>query len=530
MAEAAKNASTSTHEVGASAHVPTTWVHAVGASTTERLVFVVILVLLFAAAARTPLDSDMWWHLGAGEATLESGVSLRQDIFSFTRFGEKWINHSWLAQVGMALIYRSGGWMALAGAMALLATASMALVYLQIDGAALFKAFLLVLGSLVASPVWSPRPQLASFVLFALTAYLLHLYRRGGLDGLWLMPPLFILWSNLHGGYVLGLMLLALTVGGEMFNHIAWMEGGERLSWKRIGRLAMWGGVSGLVLVINPNGIDTWLIPFRTVGVEALTRFISEWASPDFHDLSQQPFLVLLFLLLAAVGLSGRRLAGSDLFTVIWFGGMALLARRNFAPFALVALPVIGRHLWQMLIECPLRGYVCPLRGYEWSERAKLPSIILRSNRELPQAVRKVINLSLVGLLGFLALVKLYVVTHPALMDTAVAATYPVKAVATLKAQGNSGNLMNEYRWGGYLIWNMPERRVFIDGRTDLFGDEIIGEWITTVQAGEGWQDILDQWQIHYVLIEPGRPLAKVLPAAGWKLIDSETHWILYGR
>ena len=92
------------------------------------------------------------------------------------------------------------------------------------------------------------------------------------------------------------------------------------------------------------------------------------------------------------------------------------------------------------------------------------------------------------------------------------------------------GRVFNEYNWGGYLIWRTQDLPVFVDGRTDLFGDKILGEWLTAVQAGEGWRDILNKWQVAYVLIDPGRPLAKALPEDGWKLLYSDAQAVVYGK
>ncbi|MDZ4159118.1 MAG: hypothetical protein U1B80_04935, partial [Anaerolineaceae bacterium] len=90
-----------------------------------------------------------------------------------------------------------------------------------------------------------------------------------------------------------------------------------------------------------------------------------------------------------------------------------------------------------------------------------------------------------------------------------------------------TGNLLNEYDWGGYLVWNMREWQVYVDGRTYLYGDEIIGQWITAVQAEKGWQDVLEGWDIRYALLKPNRPLVTVLEMSGWERMASSDHWVL---
>jgi hypothetical protein len=90
--------------------------------------------------------------------------------------------------------------------------------------------------------------------------------------------------------------------------------------------------------------------------------------------------------------------------------------------------------------------------------------------------------------------------------------------------------MLNEYNWGGYLTWFLREYPVFVDGRTDLYGDDVLGQWITAIQAGKGWQAILDRWKIKLILIEPSRPLATALSLAGWKLLYQDEQAVIFSR
>ncbi|HEX2979111.1 MAG TPA: hypothetical protein VHO48_02500, partial [Anaerolineaceae bacterium] len=315
---------------------------------TERLVLVIILLLIFMMAARTPVDTDLWWHLRAGEETLRTGLPVTVDHFSYTRAGQPWSNHSWLAQVILAGVFHLGGYLGLGLLVAVTVTATLGLVYVQMPGPGLLRAFILALVAVVSAPVWMPRPQIFSLLCFALTSYLLYLYIQRRLDRLWLLPLLFAMWANLHGGYPLGLALLVAAIAGLIFDRFS--SKAAAFSWAEIRRLAAWTGVSLLSVLANPGGIQAWLIPFQTVSVGALQAFIQEWASPDFHQLSQQPFLWLLSLCLLALGLSARPIATGDLFALIGFTGLALMARRNFGPFALAAGPILARLIWPSLI------------------------------------------------------------------------------------------------------------------------------------------------------------------------------------
>ncbi len=404
--------------------------------------------------------------------------------------------------------------------MALLATASMGLVYLQMDGPAILKVFLLVLGSSVAAVVWSPRPQLVSLVILAIVGFVLYLYKWKHKSYLKWLPVVFLLWGNLHGGYPLGFLLIGAMIAGEVFNHLLLDNSAFTLSWRHIGQLIIWSLVSVLALLINANGLNIWKIPFQTVDVSVLQQFISEWASPDFHQLYQQPFLWLLFATLAAVGLSRRRIDGTELVTVILFAYMSLVARRNFGPFAIVTLPVLSRHLWAALQSWGTSPAEQPLAE---AAAANDPP------RRRPRWQRR-LNLVIVGILALVAFGKLYAVTSPGIVQTATTSSEPVAAVEWMLANKLHGKLFNEYNWGGYLIWRAPDLPVFVDGRTDLFGDQILGEWLVTVQAGEGWRQVLEKWQVDYVMIDPARPLAKALPGAGWKLLYTDKQAVLFTR
>ena len=287
--------------------VPSPDVRQYGLLTFNRLIVVVLFIALFAMAVRTPADTDMWWHLGAGRAIVTTGRIPHVDEFSFTVRGKPWVDVYWLAQVGMYAARQVGGDALLAVCVAGLAVVAFAFVYPQMEGGPFLRAFVIVLGATAASVIWSPRPQMLSFALLAVTGYIVHLYKWRRINRLWLLIPLYVLWANVHGGYALGLMLIGSVLVGEVLNRVAGRATApEVMTWKAIGLLAAVGVLCGLALLVNPYTLGTWMLPFRTVGIKALQGSIQEWASPDFHNLYEQPVLWLLFGLLAVVGLSGR--------------------------------------------------------------------------------------------------------------------------------------------------------------------------------------------------------------------------------
>jgi hypothetical protein len=223
-------------------------------------------------------------------------------------------------------------------------------------------------------------------------------------------------------------------------------------------------------------------------------------------------------LLVLAFGLSGRKVDLTDLLLVLWFGGLGLVARRNFGPFALVATPVAARYLW-----AAWRSWRSPAPPGVWGPGLPEPlAARFRSPRQ------RVLNLALVGVIAFAALLKLWVVTSPALVEAASAQMDPVGAVDYLVQNQAGGKIFNEYNWGGYLVWTAPQLKVFVDGRTDLYGDEILGEWLQIIQAAPGWDELLDKRQVDWVLIDPARPLAGVLQAHGWREVYRDRQALIF--
>jgi hypothetical protein len=139
-----------------------------------------------------------------------------------------------------------------------------------------------------------------------------------------------------------------------------------------------------------------------------------------------------------------------------------------------------------------------------------------------------VLNWIILGVLSIACVIKVSLVLPSEANWREIKKTMPVEAVNIIKLNKPSGQLFNSYNWGGYLIWALPEYPVFIDGRTDLYNDEIISQWLQVVQAEDGWQQVLDRWGVGSILIEPDRPVVKQLLTKGWKQIYGDDVAVVY--
>ena len=484
------------------------------------LYLVVVLLLTFLIAARTPLDGDMWWHLRSGQVTLQDHSVLLEDEFSFTRNGQSWINHSWLGQVILYFSFDHFGYAGLSLCVTLAVVIGFYLISLQTGGVNLFTSFVLLLGALTASTVWSPRPQIFSLFCFSICSYLLFLFRENGSKKLWLFLPLFVIWSNLHGGYPLGLMLMGLVFAGEILNKLL-IEKNPHFS-KKDWKLVFWLILSFVVVLINPNGFNMWKIPFQTLDVSVLQELISEWASPDFHKPITWLFLIFLFSGYIFMSLSRQKKDYVDILIFTWFALMALMARRNFGPFVYAGIPIICKYGRDYLTQIKSRVQ-------ELAETNRFLKSILsgKETKQPSENFRKFFNLSLTAMLALAAFVKLTVVSHPVLVSFYESQLFPKEAVVWLEKNEQTGNVLNEYNWGGYLIWRLPEYKVFVDGRTDLFGDEILGEWLSFLEGGEKLETFLKRWDVDYVLLQPDRRVVSGLLESGWEKVYEDEQAVI---
>lgn len=482
----------------------------------NRFYFYVIILLLLIMALRTPLDTDMWWHLRAGEETWLNRQVYSVDTFSFTRSGQIWLNHSWLSQVMMFVLFQTGGYLALSVWVAVTAATSMALVYFQMEGHSLLRGAILILAGAAASVVWSPRPQIMSLVLFGLVSYLLYLYKWKKKNHLIWLVPIFLIWGNLHGGYVLGVILLGVMIGGELLNKIIPGKTEFHMDWPEIRKLVFWASSGMLAVLINPFGIGMWKIPFNTVGLKALQDFISEWASPDFHQLFQQPMLWMLFLIFIAIGISKKTIDGTDLLSLIVFSWFAFTARRNFGPFAMVSAPVISRHLHDIFEN--------------WKSEGKNKNKLSATAGNISDNTRNWINLAIIVLLVVAASWKAVDVNKTSFVREKESEIFPSQAVDILLNENDPGKIFNEYNWGGYLIWHLRDFQVFVDGRTDLYGDEILDDYLAVVKVQKGWNQILDINKIDILLIKSGSNLEIFAKNKGWHTIYKDSIAVVLGR
>lgn len=468
----------------------------------KRLFFAALLSLgLLAMTARTATDPDLWWHLRTGQWILETGHVPHTDPFSFTRAGSPWLAHEWLSEVLFYLLWKLAGPTALIVFSSLITTTGFLLLYWRCSGppaspgpperpgerpgAPHWAAAATVLGAWASASFWGARPQMFTFLLASLFLWLLeHAEQRPRLL-LWI-PPLFLLWLNLHAGFALGPVLLILYAGGVLLDALAGTT--PRSEARPILTRVLLAALACLALIpCNPSGARLYRYPFETVRASELRSLIVEWLSPDFHRSMYTPFLLVLLLLLVALAWSRPGVRGRVLVPLMFMLLSALDAVRHIPIFMLVAIPVFAQAIAH-------------------SSQPAWPSALRRPRDRF----RFLFNSAV---LIFLAVFVLWRWTNLANTQHArEAALFPRNAVAFLRAAHLPARLFAYYDWGGYAIWNLyPLYHPFVDGRSDLYGDDFLKQFETAIQLRKGWRTVLDDHDVEVILIPPDAALAQAL-------------------
>lgn len=453
------------------------------------------------------LDPDYYWHLETGRLIFEQRALPSKDVFAYTYAGQHWVMHEWLFQLILFAVHAQFGAFGVKLLCAAVTTAILGIVYStaqQLSGRHAVAAAITVALIVQLSLFILPRPQIMSFLLvaFLLRALLLAKYLDNRRLLNWL-PPAMVLWVNLHGGFAVGLAVILAFAAFEWL--LALMDGstGSRRSYLRhlsfIALLSLWASFA------NPEGPRHLLYPFETVGLAA-TDVIVEWQQPDFGQ------LVGMFYLLATgafVLLLVYRRGKPDL-TEIGLPGIMIVAGLisvRHVPFAALTMAVLASRM--RLAAVPWQNHLLqPIR--RWRER--LRSAVPGS----PQIGAAEVPLNLLGAAALIAGGVLYYPTAAATEATELADWQPVKAVEFIRANDITGRMFNSLHFGGYLIHRLHGRLpVFIDGRTDMYGDKFFAEYLDLNFGRDGWDSLMQKYHIDLVITTPDAQIGKMVRLQG---------------
>lgn len=494
-------------------------------------------LIAFAYLTVPAVDSDYGWHVANGRHLLDGQLFAGVDTYSWTAPGATWIAHEWLTEGLMAFLHDSLGPTAnslLAGALGA-AAILLTVARLRIRGFGVVVAIGVgLLALLDAGTVVSVRPLVVEVFAVALLLWLIDTWRAGGIDPRRFSVVVvleFLIWANAHGSFVLGLAILGAT-------WLSLVVERDRRAWV----VAFVGVGSALVTLVNPFGLR--LIGYVASAVAgSRLELIAEWAPPDLPASMWWPFVAALALagagMLARIGgpaglarfgrrsssvmrngpsssTDPRRVRLDDALMVAAMGVLGLQHGYHAGLFGLVGAPAIAAGVVALVGTVRLPGFNRPARD----DRAIAPQTRNRFN---------------VALLAFVAVLTgslVWAHVGPSNTTAAMQREYPVAALPALDelAAARPGGLclFNDYSWGGWLEMVRPEIPVFIDGRSEVYGDAQVARYATITRGGPGSADALAATGAITALIPRSSELAAALEATtDWTTLYIDDHAVL---
>jgi hypothetical protein len=470
----------------------------------NRLVFISIFLWLLTVLQL--IDPDYFWHLKTGEYIVTHGALPVGDVFSHTHFGQPWVLHEWLFEVVLYCIFAGLGPLGVKLLTSTLTVFSLGVIYALLRRLAVAPAVALTVIITAYIPLQigvAPRPQLVTYLFFACFLYVLLNYKYCQTTRyLFALPALMIVWVNAHGGYVAGIGLTGLFTVCEWTSY--WISSGHDAEKKRrLVRLTLAAIATVLASLINPYFLQHWLYPFQVMGMD-VTRDIMEWQSPNFHDSLGKVYLVLVLAFFVSYIYAARKPDVTELllpcflivagFTSMRHIPLASLAMATFTGIALSRETTAGLAvLWHR------------------TGIARFYKRWIGGGKQLEQGQYL---LNWIMLLTIASGMLIYYPISQAKGEEAINELLPVKAVNFVLENGIAGNLLNDYGYGGYLIYRLsPERKVFIDGRADMYGDKFSKDFIDIYSGNPGWREKFESFSIDYVICDKDAAIRRLLLA-----------------
>jgi len=481
-------------------------------------VFIALLAWLFVCGAygwkALLMDADTGWHIRTGQYILEHHAVPKQDLFSFSRPGAAWFAWEWLSDVLFAVLFGAGGLKAIVlwAGVVITACATIILRYSIWRGANPLLATvttLLAVGS--SSMHFLARPHLFTLILFPVSIWMIEADRRKPSRWIWILIPLGAVWINLHGGYFLFLAILALLAAGTFIEE--WQAGRR---WIRSGRyLVLFAGCAAASLV-NPYGIALHAHVFEYLRSDWIRNLIQEFQAPTFRTEGQLQLEALLLMGLVVTGLLLQRKQVTHALWLVFLAHSSLISVRHAPIYAAVAAPLIAESA---------SGW---WRSWAGSQRRTSVARIVHQVGE-----------DLIPAFGRATFWPAAVVLTLALVNAPVKwpTDFPSEAFPTAMVGQNaqmlqSGRVLTTDQWADYLIYRFyPRQRVFVDGRSDFYGETLGNEYLHLLQGAYDWRGILRRHGFEVALLPANWPLAEILKLdQDWQVVQHDSQAILFRR
>lgn len=470
-------------------------------------IWVVMFLGLSLTSARTVLisaDSDPAWHRVLGNWMIQHHAIVREYNLLHTIHGPL-LTKEWLSEVLFAVAANALGWNGVVLVAATLIATCFWLLHRQLlaEGTEAGFATVLVLMAMFACSIhWIARPFLFTHLLTLVFAWQLRWFQRDRVSArqlFALLPLLMILWVNLHGAFMTGLILIGMYALGSTIS-----------GWRRPAAGHKPGTLWALLLVcvvallVNPN---SWALPAHLVSFlqsRELATLTTENASLNFHIPILHGFSLLLFVLALVLLIIRPKLDATDVLLVGGWGYFALLYGRNVSIFALVVTPLLA----QWLTELAQTHRECTMQVTAINRTADAATI-------------------LAAIVCGVLLIKSRIATD------FPSDRYPTAAVDYLRAHPEAvhGEMFNALLWGGYMEFYLPGRKPFIDSRNDFYGIDLVRDFAIPDGPKAGWKAVFARYNVGWTILPVQHPLNRILELSpDWTLVFSNQQALVFSH
>jgi hypothetical protein len=448
-------------------------------------------------------DPDMWWHLKTGQIIWTTHAIPTTDVFSYTTNHHSWVPHEWLSQAIIYGAYVADGytglmlWLCFLTIALMLTGYALCSLYSGNAKAAFVGAMTIWLFATAGVAI---RPQMIGYLLLTLELIVIHLGRTRDSRWFFCLPPLFAVWVNCHGSFFLGLILGGVFLFCSFFNFR--LGSLVALHWERRSQkfLAVSLLLSTAALFLNPVGAKQVFYPLNIMLHQpGNLAYVYEWLPLQMNQSRGIGLMAVLGCILLLVIVRRSELFWDELVVLSLGTWLAVSHQRMAFVFGILAAPILSR----LLSTC--------WDGYDIAQDLPFPNAVL------------IVISMLVAFWGF---------PNRQNLAKQIDEGSPTKAVEFIRDHHISGNMLNEYAYGGFLIWRTPEHPVFVDGNADTFEwTGVLAEYVkwTTLQSDPN--TLLNKYKVDFCLLDRTSPMARVFPLLpNWKPVYSDDHSVMFVR
>ncbi|MDT8069176.1 MAG: hypothetical protein ROO76_13505 [Terriglobia bacterium] len=460
-----------------------------------------LILLVFAFNRPDVSDPDIWWHLNNAQLIL-AGHFPRVDTFSWTAKGSPWMDHEWLSEIPYYLSYRAGGLRGLYAISFLLSSLTLCLILYRaakLSSDAKNSFVVAVYCVLLTVVSFGPRTLIFGWIYLLIMLIALDKFREGHEKAVWIIPPLFLLWVNCHGSWMIGLVIYAIIAGSGLFEFQYGQIETYRWSPRQLRLLIIVGVLSVLALFVNPYGYKLVAYPFDMAFRQKLNiQYVEEWASVDFHNARGKVVFLGLVAAFICSFFSKKKVLLADLLLLV----LALYSGLTYVRFLF---------LFAILVSPFLSARIHLFPPYD------------------PKIDKPLMNL----LFGLVVLgIVVWRFPTEAKLNADLQKNFPSNTSITyLKDHNVRDKVLTQYLWGGYLERFFPELPVFIDSRVDIFEyNGTLKDYLDLIAIKDPLA-VLDRRKIQYVYFQPNEPLVYLLRrTGGWDVLYEDKTAVLLKR